>query len=68
MDGSLQRRYTMQRLHIFADSNVPKDMLENVSNQIMAPRVIPKRLDHYPEEEVKKYPKVMDYPKDYILR
>lgn len=68
MDGNLQRRYTMQRLHLFPDANVPEKLLKNVSNQIRQLRPVPKRLDHYDEEEVKKFPKIIDYPKDYILR
>lgn len=68
MDGNLQRRYTMQRLHIFADANVPQELMANVSNQIRQLRPVPIRLDHYTEQEVKEYPKITDYPKDYILR
>lgn len=68
MDGNLQRRYTMQRLHIFPDANVPETLLVNVSNQIKQIRPVPKRLDHYSNEEVSTTPKIMDYPKDYIIR
>ncbi|RZC35161.1 39S ribosomal protein L13, mitochondrial [Asbolus verrucosus] len=68
MDGNLQRRYTMERLHIFSGENVPVNLLKNVSNQIRQIRPVPKRLDHYMEEEIKKFPKLIDYPKDYILR
>lgn len=55
-------------LHIFPDSNVPQDLLKNVSNQIKQLRPKPKRLDHYDEEYVKQYPKIIDYPSDYVLR
>lgn len=58
----------MARLHLFPDASVPEDLLKNVSNQIRQLRPIPKRLDHYKEEEVKKYPKIIDYPQDYVLR
>ncbi|KAF2895182.1 hypothetical protein ILUMI_10994 [Ignelater luminosus] len=68
MDGNLQRRYTMERLHIFPDGNVPPELMGNVSNQIRQIRPMPKRLDHYTKEEVEKFPKIIDYPKDYILR
>lgn len=68
MDGNLQRRYTMERLHIFPDGNVPQNLMENVSNQIRQIRPVPKRLDRYSEKEVAEYPKVMDYPDDYVLR
>lgn len=68
MNGNLQRRYTMERLHIFPDSNVPEKLLQNVSNQIRQLRPVPKRLDHYEEKEVKEFPKIVDYPKDYVLK
>lgn len=68
MAGNIQRRYTMEMLHIFPDSNVPQDLLKNVSNQIKQLRPKPKRLDHYDEEYVKQYPKIIDYPSDYVLR
>lgn len=68
MDGNLQRRYTMERLHIFPDTNVPPELMGNISNQIRQIRPIPRRLDHYAKEEVEKFPKLIDYPKDYILR
>nr|CAD7464048.1 unnamed protein product [Timema tahoe] len=68
MKGNLKRRHTMQRLHIYPDSNVPKEIMENISNQIRQPRRVPIRLDTYSEEDVQQYPKVADWPKDYILR
>lgn len=68
MDGNLQRRYTMERLHIFPDQNVPPELMGNVSNQIRQVRPVPKRLDYYNKEEVEKYPKLIDYPKDYVRR
>lgn len=58
----------MERLHLFPDANVPEDMMKNVSNQIRQLRPKPKRLDHYAEDEIKNYPKIIDYPKDYVLR
>jgi large subunit ribosomal protein L13 len=68
MDGNLQRRYTMERLHIFPDENVSPELMKNVSNQIRQIRPVPKRLDHISEDERKKFPKLIDYPQDYILR
>lgn len=68
MDGNLQRRYTMKRLHIYPDANVPKEILANVSNQIRQLRPVPKRLDEYKDKEIEEYPKLIDYPKDYVLR
>ena len=68
MKGNLQRRHTMQRLHLYPGAEVPKEILENVSNQLRQGRVVPQRLDHIDEETVNNFPKIMDYPKDYVLR
>lgn len=68
MKGNLQRRHTMERLFIFPGEDVPQDIMQNVTNQIRQLRLVPTRLDHIPEEEVQKYPKVMDYPQDYVLK
>lgn len=68
MKGNLQRRYTMQRLHLFADDQVPEDILANVTSQIRAPREVPQRLDMIDKETLENFPSIMDYPKDYILR
>ncbi|XP_076236276.1 mitochondrial ribosomal protein L13 [Calliopsis andreniformis] len=68
MDGTLQRRFTMQRLHVFRDDKVPTEMLENVSHEIRQLRPIPVRLDHIPLEEREKFPRVITYPMDYQLK
>lgn len=68
MKGNLQRRHTMQRLHLFEDNNIPEDILANITNQIRQQRLVPKRLDHIDEETIKNFPKIMEYPKDYVLR
>lgn len=65
---NLQRRHIMQRLHIFPDDKIPKDMLENISNQIKQQRYVPIRLDHIPQKEIDDFPQLLKYPKDYILR
>ncbi|OAD54652.1 39S ribosomal protein L13, mitochondrial, partial [Eufriesea mexicana] len=65
MVGNLQRRYLMEKLHIFPDANVPKEMLENVSNQIKQLRPVPTRLCDIPEEERNKIPRLIKLPMDY---
>lgn len=65
---NLQRRYTMERLHVYADENVPSEILANVTNQIRPLRVVPQKLDTYTEEETESFPKVYNYPKDFIIR
>lgn len=67
MKGNLFRRKVMERLHIFPNSNVPEEIMENISNQIRPLRSIPKKLESYSEEQIKEYPKIIDYPEDYIL-
>lgn len=63
---SLQRHHTMQRLHIFKDDNVPKEILENVTNQIRQLRPVPQRLDQMDENFVKAFPKIVEFPADYL--
>lgn len=63
---NLQRRYTMQRLHLFEDSNVPQELLENVTNEIRQLRPVPQRLDHISEEVRKNFPKIMRHPEDFV--
>lgn len=63
---NLQRHNTMQRLHLFKNDDVPADILENVTNQIRQLRPVPQRLDHIDEAVIKSFPRVMDYPTDYV--
>lgn len=58
----------MQRLHLFPNNKLPENLLINVSNQIQQLKPMPKRLDHYSEEEIKQFPKLIDLPKNYIVR
>lgn len=68
MTGTLQRRYTMQRLHLYPDDKVPPEIMANVTNQLRQVRPVPKRLAHIDEETIKNYPKIMEYPDDYIMK
>ncbi|XP_029031848.1 39S ribosomal protein L13, mitochondrial [Osmia bicornis bicornis] len=68
MTGNLQRRHTMQRLHIFPDENVPEDMLKNVTNQIKQLKPVPSRLHEILPEEKETIPQLIKYPVDYQLR
>lgn len=67
MKGNLFRRVVMERLHIYPNSDVPEEVMENITNQIRPLRTVPKTLDYYSNEEIEKYPKIIDYPQDYIL-
>ncbi len=66
--GNLTRRTYMERLHIFPGSEIPEDIRRNLSGQIRPIMPIPKRLQEYSKEEIDSYPKVFDYPNDYVLR
>lgn len=66
LGNNLQRRFTMKRLHLFADDIVPKEILENVTNQIRQLRPVPQRLDKMNPDVVKNFPKIMDYPAEFV--
>lgn len=67
MDGTLQRRHTMKRLYLYPDENVPQNFMDNISNQLRQARPVPKALHEYDEETRKNFPKIMDYPEDYVV-
>lgn len=58
----------MERLLIYPGENIPEDIKQNVTNQIRQLRLVPTRLDHIPPEKVEEFPKVMDYPENYVLK
>lgn len=66
LGNNLKRHNSIQQLHLFKDSNVPKEILDNVTNQIRQLRPVPARLDQMDEETIKNFPRLMDYPKDYV--
>jgi large subunit ribosomal protein L13 len=57
----------MARLHIYKDEKIPELIRQNITDQIRPERVVPRRLDSYTKEEQDAFPKVFDYPKDYVL-
>lgn len=65
---NLQRRYVMCFLHLIPDSNIPPEMLKNISNQLKQARPVPTRIDEIDEETIKNYPKIMDFPKEYVIK
>lgn len=66
LGGNIQRRHTMQRLHLFEGDQVPKEILDNVTNQIRQLRPVPQRLDKMDPSLVQSFPKIMEYPEDYV--
>jgi len=61
------RRPAIERLHCFPDDKIPDDFKQNISAQIRQLREVPKSLDYYSEEQVKAYPKVFDWPVDWVF-
>lgn len=68
LGGNLQRRHTMQRLHLYKNEEVPNEILENVTNQIRQSREVPQRLDTIDQSVIDNFPKVMNYPEDYVAK
>lgn len=68
MKSNLQRRYVMCRLHLIPDDNIPEEIHAKISNQLRTARPVPKRIDEYDEETIKNFPKIMDYPKEYVIK
>ncbi|XP_070556281.1 large ribosomal subunit protein uL13m-like [Ptychodera flava] len=60
---NLLRRTMMQRLHLFPDAQIPRDIQENIVEQLTPPRVVPRRLDQYTQEEIDNFPKLW-FPED----
>lgn len=56
----------MKRLHLYDEENVPEEILKNVSNQIQQLRNVPRKLSSYSKEEIRQYPKLLDYPLDFM--
>lgn len=63
---NLQRHSLMHRVHLFRGKEVPKEILENVTNQIRQLRPVPERLDKMDPDLVRNFPKIMDYPEEYV--
>ncbi|XP_013788708.1 39S ribosomal protein L13, mitochondrial-like [Limulus polyphemus] len=65
--GSLLRHNMMERLHLFPDDKIPQELMENISDHMKQLRPVPKALHEYTEEEIKNFPKVFEWPEDYVL-
>lgn len=48
----------MQRLHLFAEDEVPEDILQNLTEELAQPRDIPRTLREYSQEERDSFPKL----------
>jgi len=58
----------MERLHIYPGSEIPENIKSNINGQIRPLRPVPKPLQQYSQQEIDLFPKIFDYPKDYIVR
>ncbi|CAE1155954.1 RP-L13 [Acanthosepion pharaonis] len=65
--GNLLRHTLMRRLHLYAETDVPEEILNNVTDQLRQLHPVPKRLDEYSKEEIDNFPKLFDWPSDYVL-
>lgn len=68
MKNNLQRRYVMCRLHLVPDDQIPEEIHKKISNQLRTARHVPIRIDEYDEETIKNFPKIMDFPKQYVIK
>ncbi|KAG2464966.1 39S ribosomal protein L13, mitochondrial [Erpetoichthys calabaricus] len=65
---NLLRRTMMQRLHIFPDDNIPEDIIKNITEELPQPRIVPKRLNEYTQEEKESFPRLWTMPEDYRIK
>ncbi|KAL3205578.1 hypothetical protein MRX96_040755 [Rhipicephalus microplus] len=68
LPGDLNRQTRMARLHLFPDDKVPHEIIDSISGQLRQLRRAPKKLVQYSEEEQAKFPKLFEYPDDYIIQ
>lgn len=65
---SLKRRIVYTRVFFYEDDKVPEEIMGNVTNQIRPLRMVPKTIKSYSKEEIENFPKIWDYPKDYVIK
>lgn len=61
----LQRKELIARLHLYPDDEVPQHVMENVTDHIRQLRPVHQAIHQLDENEVKKFPKIFDYPENY---
>ncbi|XP_041941681.1 39S ribosomal protein L13, mitochondrial [Alosa sapidissima] len=65
---NLQRRTMMQRLHLFAEDDVPEEILQNLTEELPQPRDVPRTLRDYSQEERDAYPRLWTPPEDFRMK
>ncbi|RWS23784.1 putative ribosomal protein L13-like protein [Leptotrombidium deliense] len=63
---ALLRRPYMARLHLFPDANIPDEIKVNITDQIRQVQPVLKSIKDFSEEEMRKFPKITDYPEDFV--
>jgi hypothetical protein len=51
---------------LFLSTQVPADIMANVTSQLSPVRPVPKKLSDYSEEERKTFPKLFEFPENFV--
>ncbi|CAL8248454.1 unnamed protein product [Lota lota] len=65
---NLLRPNMMQRLHLFAEDELPEDVLANLTEELPQPRDVPRTLSQYTQEERDAFPRLWTPPADYKMK
>ncbi|TKR63544.1 hypothetical protein L596_027359 [Steinernema carpocapsae] len=66
LGNSVVRRMHVQRLHLFADADMPEFVQKNLGNQLRRIQPVPKRSDEYTAEERNAFPRLFEFEKDFV--
>lgn len=63
------RRLFMNKLHLYPEGieTVPKEIRENIVDQIRGVNPVYHKLSDFSQEEIDKFPKIADYPDEYVI-
>ena len=67
MSSKLFRRLHLQRLHLFADEEMPDFIRRNISNQLEQVQTVPRKSDEYTPEERANFPRLVEYKDEHLL-
>ncbi|CAB3406982.1 unnamed protein product, partial [Caenorhabditis bovis] len=67
LGNNMLRRRHIQRLHLFADEDMPEFVRRNISSQLRQVQDVVKRLDEYSEEERKNVPNILKYSPGHVV-
>lgn len=67
MGSKVFRRVHFERLHLFADTEMPDFIQRNIGNQLEQIQVVPRKSTEYTAEERKRFPSLVEHPKDYLI-